>query len=128
MLRRVSGKILVRMEFLPAERGGGRDPREILCYGEVCNKMLTLKDKSALVFITSHLLPNANNFDKRCSQYENGKVCAFDDEVDVGTGTSVIWLGDFNWRVDQLSAQEMVKYVFTFSFLLFVSQRSEVWK
>ncbi|VDK30684.1 unnamed protein product [Gongylonema pulchrum] len=70
---------------------------------------IKFKDESSLVFITSHLLPHVNNFEKRCLQYEYGKVCAFDDEAGNGAGTNVIWLGDFNWRVDRLSAQEMIK-------------------
>lgn len=64
-----------------------------------------------MVFITSHLLPHANNYEKRCVQYKNGKVCAFDDEAGSTDGeNNVIWLGDFNWRVDQLTSQEMIMY------------------
>uniref|UniRef100_A0A915PBQ0 Inositol polyphosphate-related phosphatase domain-containing protein n=1 Tax=Setaria digitata TaxID=48799 RepID=A0A915PBQ0_9BILA len=70
---------------------------------------IKFKDESSLVFITSHLLPNANNYEKRCLQYKNGKVCAFDDAAKGGDeSNNVIWLGDFNWRVDQLTAQEML--------------------
>ncbi|MCP9259284.1 Inositol polyphosphate 5-phosphatase [Dirofilaria immitis] len=70
---------------------------------------IKFRDESSLVFITSHLLPDANNYEKRCLQYKNGKVCAFDDIARSGNANNnVIWLGDFNWRVDQLTSQEMI--------------------
>ncbi|KAL4002857.1 Endonuclease/Exonuclease/phosphatase family protein [Acanthocheilonema viteae] len=70
---------------------------------------IKFRDESSLVFITSHLLPNASNYEKRCLQYKNGKVCAFDDMArSSDENNNVIWLGDFNWRVDQLTSQEMI--------------------
>lgn len=73
-----------------------------------------------MVFITSHLLPNASNYEKRCLQYKYGKACAFDDvSGNSDENNNVIWLGDFNWRVDQLTSQEMIMYVFELSSFFF---------
>ncbi|VDO35997.1 unnamed protein product [Onchocerca flexuosa] len=72
------------------------------------NHSLNRHDESSLVFITSHLLPNASNYEKRCLQYKNGQVCAFDDVARSSDENNIIWLGDFNWRVDQLTFQEMI--------------------
>ncbi|VDK86101.1 unnamed protein product [Litomosoides sigmodontis] len=67
---------------------------------------IKFRGENSLVFITSHLLPHANNYERRCLQYKSGKVCAFDDIANAEN--NVIWLGDFNWRVDQLTSQEMI--------------------
>ncbi|EFO26968.1 endonuclease/Exonuclease/phosphatase [Loa loa] len=70
---------------------------------------IKFRDESSLVFITSHFLPDTSNYEKRCLQYKNGKICAFDDVAGGSNGSNnVIWLGDFNWRVDQLTSQEMI--------------------
>ncbi|VDK56851.1 unnamed protein product [Anisakis simplex] len=63
------------------------------------------QDESWLVFASSHLLPHTDGYEARCLQYGYGKAAIFENITD--NGHAIMWLGDMNWRVDALSAQQM---------------------
>ncbi|MFH4976216.1 hypothetical protein AB6A40_002925 [Gnathostoma spinigerum] len=71
---------------------------------------ILLKNNSSLVFISSHLVPHAEGYEARCSQYRDSRLCCFEDEESLFTfNSSVIWLGDMNWRIDGLSFSELMQ-------------------
>lgn len=61
------------------------------------------------MLITSHFLPSADNYAERCEQFKNSRLCTFDDDENNSVKQNIIWLGDFNFRVDGLSVDETIE-------------------
>lgn len=68
---------------------------------------IKLKNGDGIVFINSHMVPHPDGYVKRCLQFDNSRICTFEDDEAPSTSYSTIWLGDMNWRVDSISPLEM---------------------
>uniref|UniRef100_A0A0K0FUK0 Inositol polyphosphate 5-phosphatase (inferred by orthology to a C. elegans protein) n=1 Tax=Strongyloides venezuelensis TaxID=75913 RepID=A0A0K0FUK0_STRVS len=58
---------------------------------------ITLSNDEKLIFLSSHFVHDAKEYQTRVSQYKESIKCTFNDQRE--KNVSIFWMGDFNWRL-----------------------------
>ncbi|CEF68435.1 Inositol polyphosphate-related phosphatase domain and Endonuclease/exonuclease/phosphatase domain-containing protein [Strongyloides ratti] len=61
---------------------------------------ITLSNNERLIFLSSHFIHDAKEYQTRINQYRDSIKCTFNDKKE--KNVSIFWMGDFNWRLHSM--------------------------